>query len=65
MGGCCGPVSMAGERGPERREFERAAAENAHWKFAGSEGELMAATGGRTGREGGEDEEDLSIFPFG
>lgn len=49
-------MSIAGERGPARREFERAADEKAHWKCAGSEGELMAATGGRTGLCGGEDE---------
>lgn len=30
MGGFCGPVSIAGERGPERREFERAVEAKGH-----------------------------------
>lgn len=47
-GFCCwGAVSIAGLRGPDRRELERDAEENAH-EYEGSEGEEMASMGGRT-----------------
>jgi hypothetical protein len=47
-----GPASIAGERGPARREFVREGVVKDHPPYVGSAGEEMEASGGRTGREG-------------
>lgn len=44
---CCGPASIAGESGPERRELANEDEEN--HEYDGSAGELIDARGGRTG----------------
>lgn len=53
--GCWGPASIAGDRGPERREFAREDDVNAHENW--SAGDEIDASGGRTGL--GESERSL------
>lgn len=47
--GCCGPASMAGERGPALKELDMEFEENPHWY---SEGEAIESIGGRMGLVG-------------
>jgi len=45
--GCCGPASMAGDRGPALRELAMEVEEKPHWYW--SEGEAIDSIGGRMG----------------
>jgi hypothetical protein len=47
---CCGPASIAGERGPALRELDNEVEEKPHWYW--SEGDAMDSIGGRMGLGG-------------